>query len=585
MKNLLYLLSLILLVFFSNCGLEQMAMNYHKVEYSNDKNPLELHSGKVKFNLLGKFPAYYFPKKANLVITPVIVCDDNYELPFDPINLQGESMSGGDATIFNESGGEFSQVLEFDFMEWVSYGYDFHNLSLELRAIASLDTSEIILDTVKLSSGLITTSNNLYNCDNPVFASHNYDDTTFLESSAIIYFLVNKSNIRTSEKSDDDVKKLQDFIKNGYETARFEIRSYASPEGDVNWNDELSDNRNESTLSYAKQLMRQLRADGSSDNDKYVTVSVGGDFDGFYNLVKSSSIDDKSMINRIVKSNKTDKQREQAIRDMAEVYDAIDNDILPFLRKAEITIKAYQPKRQFEDMKRDFEQGVFQENHVNELLYLASKFNDSISMQLYGLAAQKYNSWEAYNNLAALLMTDAMTKKPFGDIYFSERISQLLDSARVHSGMNGVADATIRENLSILSSWSYDFSKDDLFDNYSQIDFIRKGDYFKAISSSKNFSTYNYTLAKILSGENILCDCANITNSKIKSECHYLNAISYARQGNVKNCVNQLSLYMKFCFDCKSMNNRILNDDEFKVFEDNEDMKGFIEKNLNNNID
>ena len=43
--------------------------------------------------------------------------------------------------------------------------------------------------------------------------------------------------------------------------------------------------------------------------------------------------------------------------------------------------------------------------------------------------------------------------------------------------------------------------------------------------------------------------------------------------------------YKDLSIDNQIKISEILNDDEFKVFEDNEDMKGFIEKILNNNID
>ena len=67
----------------------------------------------------------------------------------------------------------------------------------------------------------------------------------FLKKSATIYFLVNASNIRTTEKSDQDIKDLRLFAKNGYKTHSIEIISYASPEGSVNMNDNVSEKQNE----------------------------------------------------------------------------------------------------------------------------------------------------------------------------------------------------------------------------------------------------------------------------------------------------------------------------------------------------
>ena len=59
--------------------------------------------------------------------------------------------------------------------------------------------------------------------------------------------MVNKSNIRTTEKSDEDVQKLKDFIRLGYKTESFVIKSSASPEAEK-INTDLSDDRQNSTL-------------------------------------------------------------------------------------------------------------------------------------------------------------------------------------------------------------------------------------------------------------------------------------------------------------------------------------------------
>ena len=313
MDNFKLILVSVLLVLLSNCGLDKMAMDYNKVTFVQSPPILEAHGGNIEVDMKGVFPEEYFAKKAILEITPVIINKDGDESELNKIILQGEQASGGEATIFYESGGDFSYSGK------ISYDESMINSHLELRAIAKLDDDSKILAPVKIANGVIATSQLVENDEIIAFADHGYEDTTILSESATIYFLVNKSNIRTSEKSDADVQRLQEFIDKSYKTASFEIRSYASPEGSVSVNDDLSDARNENTLKYAKYLLRKLNADASSDDTKYTTVSVGEDWDGFYKLVNQSSISDKNIINRIVKSNKSPEQKEQAIRDMAEV--------------------------------------------------------------------------------------------------------------------------------------------------------------------------------------------------------------------------------------------------------------------------
>ena len=92
------------------------------------------------------------------------------------------------------------------------------------------------------------------------FADHGYKEVETTSATATIYFLVNESNIRTTEKSDEDVKKLKEFIKLGYKTESFVVKSSASPEGTEKINTALSDDRQNSTLVYAKYLMKKLKA-------------------------------------------------------------------------------------------------------------------------------------------------------------------------------------------------------------------------------------------------------------------------------------------------------------------------------------
>jgi len=66
--------------------------------------------------------------------------------------------------------------------------------------------------------------------------------------------------------------------------------------------------------------------------------------------MRSSEIKDRRRITKIVNSVEDLEKREQAIRDMAEIYDAIEKDVLPQLRKAQITVRSFEPKKK--QMKR-----------------------------------------------------------------------------------------------------------------------------------------------------------------------------------------------------------------------------------------
>ena len=161
-----------------------------------------------------------------------------------------------------------------------------------------------VLGPVTIATGVIATSMRVENNEIIAVADHGYKEIETTSETATIYFLVNKSNIRTTEKSDDDVKKLKEFIKLGYKTESFVVKSSASPEGTEKINIELSDDRQNSTLTYAKYLLKKLKADGAFDDDNYSLSSAGADWNGFNKLVENSTIAEKSTILSLSNRNK-----------------------------------------------------------------------------------------------------------------------------------------------------------------------------------------------------------------------------------------------------------------------------------------
>ena len=412
--------------------------------------------------------------------------------------------------------------------------------TLELRATASLDDDVKEFDPLKIAEGVITTSLRVKNDEQFAIAPHGYEDTIIVSESATIYFLVNKSNIRTSEKSAEDVKRLKEFIKKGYTTASFEIKSYASPEGSVSLNDELSNDRNENTLKYAKYLMKKLRADGSSDDENYTTISVGEDWDGFYNLVNESDMSDKDVINRIVKSNRTPEQKEQAIRDMAEVYDAIDKDILPYLRKAEITINAYYPRKTKEEI-LNLAVNSPSDLTVDELLYAAHIHeDDDVAIDIYSSTLSIYDDWRALNNSSVINMKreDAILTREFEEylrlkLEFSDDLIEIMRNPFHYLlSLENVGDEVF-VNAGIISAWNGSFNKaKDLYEignasNHNKgILSVRMGDYRSAARYFRGQNSYNASLVSLLNG-NYNNPCKEMT-----PECFYLNAIIGARSGD-----------------------------------------------------
>ena len=511
----------ILAVAMSSCGLENMANKYETVGYTITPSTLQTHGGNVRLTLDATFAEKYFAKKATVDFTPVLVYA-NGETAFKTITIQGEEATGGEATIFNTTGGKFN------YQDAIKYNEDMINSTLELRATAKLNDKEKVLGPINIANGVIATSTRVLDNEELANNNHGYEYETILEETATIYFLVNQAKIRTTEKSNDDINKLKVFAKKGYKTHSIEIKSYASPEGSVNMNDNVSDNRMKSTLSYTKRLLRTLKVDGAKNTELYTETSIGEDWAGFESLVKASDIKDKRRINKIVNSVVDLELREQQIRDLAEIYDALEGDVLPQLRKAIIIIRTFEPKRTDEEI-ATLSTTNPEILDVKELLFSATLTDDAVVKEgIYNKAVELHNDWRGHNNIACMYIANGDLNT--GMIYLNKAASIISRENSDISTNKGIIAARIGElaNAQVL----FDKANTSEF-NQATLN-IRQGEYKKAARFFKNGKSHNAVLAQVLNGKNSTCN-------EETAACHYLNAIAAARSGDNDSVISNLT--------------------------------------------
>ena len=204
---------------------------------------------------------------------------------------------------------------------------------------------------------------------------------------------------------------------------------------------------------------------------------------------------------------------------MSQVYDALEGDVLQYLRKSEITINSYEPKRTREEIVLLSTTNP-SELSVEELLYSANlEENSSNSLNILNSVVSLHNDWKAYNNIAVSYLNN-------GD---SENALIYLNKSKENGGANA---SSVLTNLGIIASWNGELDKaQKLFDkantnstNQAILD-IRQGNYRSATGVLRG-NSYNAALASILNGN------SNSTCNEITAACYYLNAIAGARAGN-----------------------------------------------------
>ena len=305
-----------------------------KVKMYTDPEQLEEKDGKVCFDVVFEFPPEYFQKEAVMLITPKF----NYEggtIELDPVTFVGEKVDGGDFQVSYKNGGTFRKNYCLDFVpdsgmekgklvgNPMIYAYD---------GTVYGNEDEITKNTYFVQGGDHTIANGIKYIapvEPPVIDTTPVEPEKTYQSIGKIFFDYNKSDYRGGLKQNkNSVKSIIDEINSNEEYTDVLIKGWASPEGEVSLNNNLSGDRSQTAKNQVKV----------GDKVTVSTEACGADWDGFYELLANSSIKDKDQIANVLKQIKDGNQRERELKNMMKVYPKLEK-LLPELRRAEIFVK------------------------------------------------------------------------------------------------------------------------------------------------------------------------------------------------------------------------------------------------------
>ncbi len=519
----------------TGCGVGKMVKKYDTVDYSVTPSPLETHGGKINVTFKGTIPEKYFHPKATVELTPVLTYDGG-ETAFETIYLKGEDVTEGPGTTIPKTGGSFTQEDEID------YDPAMNDSKLMLKAVVKYKEETTSLGSeggTQLAKGVVYTSTRVCKDEELQTAEHGYVKESTVSEKANIFFAYNKSNIDWKLDLNNDkrfkkkIEDLENFIAQGWDVKSYNIDAWASPEGEESLNENLSKERGANAENWLLGKLKNSYKDNGKEfvkDDVSATVTAKGeDWEGFQSAMEASDIDDKEAILNVIRSQPSKAEREREIRNMTVVYSEVE-DILKPLRRSEIALTLYEPKRTEEEIAKLSTSDP--DTLTNkELLYAAHMTDDKAQKkEIYNNTIKTYpQNWVAYNNLAVIqLEEDDM-----------EAAATNLEKANSISPNNGI----ILNNLGVVASWKGDYESAmnnyeaaqsaGVNTNYNQgIIKIREGDYSAAISKfSGKDCKYNIGLAQLLNGDPGTAmqtlDC-----SPEKGSTFYLKAIAAARQDN-----------------------------------------------------
>ena len=553
-KKLYLPLVALLVLALSSCGkMGELSSDY----FTTNPEVLEAIGGKVPVTINGKFPEKYMKKKATVEVTPVLRWKGG-EAKGQPAVFQGEKVEGNGQTISYKVGGSYTMKASFDYVPEMA------NSELYLDFKITKGKKTYTIPSVKIADGVIATS------ELPTAASSNasYANDAFQRiikdaQTANIMFLIQQANLRNSELNSDDMKEFHKKVAEinadtkNYKLNNIEISAYASPDGGVELNTGLAENRENNTEKYMQRQLKKGKIDANLDA-KYTAQ----DWEGFQELVSKSNLQDKDLILRVLSMYQDPEQRETEIRNISSVYKTLADEILPQLRRARLTANYDIIGRSDDEINEAFNTDA-KVLSVEELLYAATLTNDNARKEaIFTKTTQLYpNDFRAYNNLGELAFAAGDAAK--AESYFKQAASKNANAPEVNANL-GLCEL-VKGNVAAAESYLGKATGANAANEALGNLYIKQGQYDRAVNAFGDAKTNSAAQAQILAKD---YNKAKATLSAIKNPdamTDYLMAIVGARTNNAS--LVSSSIKSAIAKDA-SMAQRAANDREFAKFAD-----------------
>ena len=391
MKKSLFFVSIIAMAMLTSCGTvpqpDQITVN---------PSPLAVVGNKVNADISGTFPVKKFSKKGVLTVTPVLKFDGR-ELVGEPVTYIGEKVKENGTVVKYKEGGKYTQSCSFD------YDPAMAKSELYLRFSAKNGKKEVEVPELKIADGLVATAKLASAEDNAsVVTADKFQRIIQDTLEADIKFLIQQANLRSSETGSKQVKDLQAAIKDANNDEKkainkLEVSGYASPDGGMDLNTKLADNRQANAQKFLQNQMKKDKV--KADIEASTTAE---DWEGFQAAMENSNIQDKDVVLNVLKMYNDPEERENQIKNLSAVYKNIANDILPQLRRSRMILTRDLIGRSDEEILEELKKDDCQLN-VEEMLYAATLVEgQDEKMAIYQKVADTFGDYRAYNNMGMI---------------------------------------------------------------------------------------------------------------------------------------------------------------------------------------
>ncbi|MFT6845901.1 MAG: tetratricopeptide (TPR) repeat protein [Flavobacteriales bacterium] len=546
-------------IVLASCGgLGKMSKYVETVTYDLTPNPLIVQGDSITITINGKFPGKYFDKKAEVTLTPTLFHGES-ESSFKSESFQGEDAAGNETAVSYEEG------LTFIYTDKIAYNKAMDISDVKIKIEGKRGSKVLEFPAFAIGKGVITTPYLLENDDKATVAKDNFKRVTSHDQKSTINYLVNSSAVRSAELRDADIKELNTFIKDASKDEAIAMKSlsvlaYASPEGEISKNENLAHQR---AASASKVVANQLKRNKTKAGEGfYNEIPKGEDWIGFKELMQNSKIKDKELILRILEMQKDLTTREKEIRNLAATFVAIEKEILPKLRRSQMTLN-YEITGKSDEEISNLAKTDASKLNAEELLYAATLTEDlDAQMAIYKKAeAQFAADYRGSNNVGLVLLKQNKLDEAKAQF---EKSMAIQESAEAHNNMGIVA--RLKGDRSAAAEHFKKSGNEDATYNLGLAQ-VQMGDYRSAVNNFGGAQTLNAALAYALNGNG--SQALKIVEKAEKESANdfYVAAVISARTNNADQMVKMLKAAIA---KDASLKTKAMNDLEFRDFLTNE---------------
>ena len=518
---------------------------------------LEATNGEVPVTVTGTFPEKFFPKKAVITVTPVLKWEGG-SVNGDSYTFIGEKVEGNSQVISNKAGGNIAMKSTFDYVPEMAKS------ELYLEFDAKIKNKTKAMPAVKIADGVLATAQlyaNTTASTAPANAEDAFQRIIKQAKQANIMFLIQQTNLRSSELNSDQMKELVATLKDVKEDTKnkalenIEVSAYASPDGELDLNTRLAEQRQNNAQKHVNKVLKKNKVETTVD-----TKYTAEDWEGFQELVAASNIPDKDLILRVLSMYNDPVVREREIKNISTVYSELAEEILPQLRRSRLTLNYQLIGRSDEEILEAVKSDASVLS-VEELLYAATLVKSSNEKEaIYKKTAELYaNDYRAYNNLAELAMKAKNYEAAKNYLAKAAKLNASAAEVNTNLGMLALIDGNVAEAENFLVKGTDAKANAAALGNL----YIAQGQYERAVSAFGDTKSNAAALAQIMTGNYTAAKSTLAAVETADAYTYYLNAIVGARTNNAAAVEENLAKAVKLD---ASIREKAKNDMEFTKF-------------------